>query len=171
MLHRIGDFTFIDQTGDTITEADVAGKMYLADFFFTRCPDICPIMNRQMMRVHEQFKDDPRLLILSHSLDPEFDTVEVLAKHGAGLNADPAQWHLLTTPDEDYVYEIMMDDYLLSGSPEGAVTGGIFHSGKIVLIDDQRRIRGYYEGTEAEDVDRLIEDLPLILNTLDTSGS
>lgn len=160
LTHRIGAFSFVDQTGQPYSELQVAGKMYVADFFFTRCPDICPMMSKALLQVSEAMKDRSDFRILSHSLDPLFDTPEELTKYKNDLGTTDPNWIFLTTPEEDYVYEIMMDRYLLSGSPTGAVNGGIFHSGKLILVDRVGQIRGYYEGTDPEDVKRLIADLP-----------
>lgn len=160
--HTIGGFQFIDQHGAPFTHAAVEGKMYVADFFFTTCPDICPMMSKALLRVEKETAGMEDFLILSHTLDPEFDTPEELRKYIEDIGAEANRWHFLTTEDEDYVYQLMMDRYLLSGSPTGAVNGGIFHTGKLVLVDQLGRIRGYYEGTDPLDVQRLIEDIPVL---------
>jgi len=162
IIHTIGGFQFIDQNGAPYTHAAVAGKMYVADFFFTTCPDICPMMSKALLRVEKETKGMDDFLILSHTLDPDFDTPEELRKYIEDIGAEAKRWHFLTTEDEDYVYDLMMDRYLLSGSPTGAINGGIFHTGKLVLVDQLGRIRGYYEGTDPLDVQRLIEDIPVI---------
>ena len=105
------------------------------------------------------------------SLDPLFDTSEELSRYKRDLGARSNNWYFLTTPDEDYVYEVMMDDYLLSGSATGALNGGIFHTGKLVLVDQNHHIRGYYEGTDPLDVDRLIEDIPLLMAEMKQKGT
>lgn len=162
LIHTIGGFQFIDQNGSPFTHAAVEGKMYVADFFFTTCPDICPMMSKSLLRVEKETKGMEDFLILSHTLDPEFDTPEELTKYIDDLGAEAKRWHFLTTEEEDYVYQLMMDRYLLSGSPTGAINGGIFHTGKLVLVDQLGRIRGYYEGTDPLDVQRLIEDIPVL---------
>ncbi len=162
LIHTIGGFQFIDQNGSSFTHAAVEGKMYVADFFFTTCPDICPMMSKSLLRVEKETKGMEDFLILSHTLDPEFDTPEELTKYINDLGAEARRWHFLTTEEEDYVYQLMMDRYLLSGSPTGAINGGIFHTGKLVLVDQLGRIRGYYEGTDPLDVQRLIEDIPVL---------
>lgn len=162
LIHTIGGFQFIDQDGASFTHTAVEGKMYVADFFFTTCPDICPMMSKALLRVEKETAGMEDFLILSHTLDPEFDTPEELVKYIEDIGAEGKRWHFLTTDNEDYVYQIMMDRYLLSGSPTGAINGGIFHTGKLVLVDKLGRIRGYYEGTDPLDVQRLIEDIPIL---------
>lgn len=162
LIHTIGGFQFIDQNGAPFTHTAVEGKMYVADFFFTTCPDICPMMSKSLLRVEKETKGMKDFLILSHTLDPEFDTPEELRKYIVDIEAEAKRWYFLTTDEEAYVYQLMMDRYLLSGSPTGAVNGGIFHTGKLVLVDQLGRIRGYYEGTDPIDVQRLIEDIPVL---------
>ncbi len=162
LIHTIGGFQFIDQDGAPFTHTVVEGKMYVADFFFTTCPDICPMMSKALLRVEKETSGMEDFLILSHTLDPEFDTPEELLKYIEDIGAEAKRWHFLTTDNEDYVYQLMMDRYLLSGSPTGAINGGIFHTGKLVLVDQLGRIRGYYEGTDPLDVQRLIEDIPVL---------
>ncbi len=167
LTHTIGGFQFIDQNGAPFTHSAVVGKMYVADFFFTTCPDICPMMSKALLRVEKETAGIDDFLILSHTLDPDFDTPEELQKYIEDIGAEAKRWHFLTTEEEDYVYQVMMDRYLLSGSPTGAVNGGIFHTGKLVLVDQLGRIRGYYEGTDPVDVQRLIEDIPVLLEQME----
>lgn len=162
LTHTIGSFHFIDQHGAPFSHTAVEGKMYVADFFFTTCPDICPLMSKGLLRVEKETAGMDDFLILSHTLDPEFDTPAELLKYIQDIEAEAKRWYFLTTDDEAYVYQTMMDRYLLSGSPTGAVNGGIFHTGKLVLVDQKGRIRGYYEGTDPLDVQRLIEDIPIL---------
>ena len=99
--HRIGQFAFLDQEGDTITKKDVEGKIYVADYFFTTCPTICPKMTAQLERVQEKYKDDPEILILSHTVHPENDTVEVMARYAQRHGAIPKKWYFLTGEKEE----------------------------------------------------------------------
>lgn len=166
LIHTIGSFHFIDQDGAPFTHEAVTGKMFVADFFFTTCPDICPQMGKALKRVEEATFQMEDFAILSHTLDPDFDTPEELKKYIRDLETPARNWTFLTTDNEDYVYDIMMDRYLLSGSPTGAVNGGIFHTGKLALVDQKGRIRGYYEGTDPIDVQRLIEDIPVLMEQM-----
>ncbi|OKL40129.1 SCO family protein [Pontibacter flavimaris] len=162
IYHQIPDFAFVDQDSQRVTQETVAGKVYVTDFFFTSCPTICPKMKTQMLRVYEAYKDNPNVVLLSHSIDPAHDTVAVLKDYADRLGVETAKWHLLTG-DKDSIYT-MAEAYLAAAQEDEGAEGGFSHSGDFYLIDQQRRIRGHYNGTEEEDVDRLIRDIPLLLN-------
>lgn len=160
--HRISDFRLLDQTGDTITLADAEGRIIVADFFFTTCPTICPKMTAQLARVQEAYRTDDRVVLLSHSVTPEMDSVPVLAAYGELHGADPERWHLLTG-DRLQIYRLARRSYFAcldegNGGPDDFV-----HTENFVLVDPQRRIRGFYDGTKASDVDRLIGDIGKLL--------
>jgi protein SCO1/2 len=164
VYHKIADFAFINQMGDTITNASVSGKVYVADFFFTTCPTICPIMKKEMLRVYEKFGDQPNFKILSHSIDPVHDTQAVLKDYAEKLGiADASTWNFLTG-DQEKIYEIGQTSYLTTAMADQAEPGGFLHSGAFLLIDQEGRIRGVYDGTKSEQVDRLLSDIPKILN-------
>lgn len=151
-------FTFLDQEGAEITESLVEGKIHVVDFFFTSCPDICPKMNQQMLRVYEEYETDNEILILSHTLDPKRDTVEALKNFAEGLGVSSSKWKMLSSRDHDYVFEVCKT-YMIAAGPDESIMGGIFHSGKFVLLDQERRVRGFYEGTDEAEVDKLIKDI------------
>jgi protein SCO1/2 len=160
--HRIADFALIDQLGDTITLADTEGRIIVSDFFFTTCPTICPKMTVQMARVQAAFREEDRLLLLSHSVTPEMDSVPVLAAYAALHDADPKRWRLLTGA-RTQIYALARRSYFAcldegDGGPDDFV-----HTENFVLVDPQRRIRGFYDGTSARDVDRLIGDIRKLL--------
>jgi len=164
VYHRIAEFSFVNQLGDTISNSDMAGKVYVADFFFTTCPTICPVMKKEMLRVHEKFKDNPNFKILSHSIDPTHDTQEVLKDYAEKLGiADASTWNFLTG-DQEKIFEIGQTSYLTTAMADQMEPGGFLHSGAFLLIDQQGRIRGVYDGTKSDQVDRLINDIPKILN-------
>lgn len=154
-------FGFIDQNGDTVTEADVNGKIWVADFFFTSCPTICPKMKNEMLRVWETFKDDDRVLILSHTIDPEHDTREVLKEFADRLEITGNRWRFITG-DKDSIYA-MAERYMISAAEDPSAPGGLVHSGAFVLLDGERRIRGYYDGTNPQAVDSLMSDMKALL--------
>ncbi|BDD86231.1 SCO family protein [Desulfofustis limnaeus] len=158
------DFLFHDQANQPVTPALFAGKVYVTDFFFTSCPSICPIMKRQMVRVYEVFRDDPDVLLLSHSIDPEHDTVEVLRNYADGLGIETDKWHLVTG-DQEQIFA-MAKHYMLAAMKHDEAPGGYLHSGSFVLVDNQGRIRGYYDGTDTKEVDQLIDDLKGLLRRL-----
>jgi len=161
VYHQIPDFAFVDQDSQQVTQETVAGKIYVADFFFTSCPTICPKMKSQMLRVYEQFRDNPQVLLLSHSIDPEHDTVAVLREYADRLGVQAAKWHFVTG-DKDSIYDVAMQ-YLVPAQEDEGVAGGFTHGGHFVLVDEQRRIRGIYDGTQEEAVNKLIKDIPVLL--------
>lgn len=164
VYHKIAEFAFINQLGDTITNASVSGKVYVADFFFTSCPTICPIMKKEMLRVFEQYGDQPNFKILSHSIDPTHDTQAVLKDYAEKLGIENANtWNFLTG-DQEKIFEMGQTSYLTTAMADQAEPGGFLHSGAFLLIDQNGRIRGVYDGTKSEQVDRLLSDIPKILN-------
>jgi len=163
VYHSIADFAFVNQLGDTIRKEDMAGKIYVADFFFTTCPTICPVMKKEMLRVYEQFKGDPNFRILSHSIDPSHDTQVVLKDYAEKLGVpDAATWNFLTG-DQEKIFEIGQTSYLTTTMADDMEPGGFLHSGAFLLVDQQGRIRGVYDGTKTEQVDRLLADIPKLL--------
>lgn len=164
VYHEIADFAFINQVGDTITNDDVSGKIYVADFFFTSCPTICPIMKKEMLRVYEKYKNQPEFKILSHSIDPTHDTQEVLKDYAEKLGVEDAStWNFLTG-EQEKIYEIGQTSYLTTAMADQDEPGGFLHSGAFLLVDGNGRIRGVYDGTKSDQVDRLMADIPKLLN-------
>ena len=163
VYHTIADFAFVNQVGDTIRKEDMVGKIYVADFFFTTCPTICPVMKKEMLRVYEQFKGDPNFRILSHSIDPSHDTQAVLKNYAEKLGVpDAATWNFLTG-DQEKIFEIGQTSYLTTTMADDMEPGGFLHSGAFLLVDQQGRIRGVYDGTKTDQVDRLLADIPKLL--------
>ena len=160
--HHTLDFSLTDQTGNTFTQADVGDRIVVADFFFTTCKTICPKMTTEMARVHDAFKDEPRLLLLSHSVTPEMDSVEVLAAYADLHGADPARWRFLTGPRKQ-IYALARRSYFAAMDEGDGGPDDFVHTENFVLVDPQRRLRGFYDGTKTEDVDRLIADLKKLL--------
>jgi protein SCO1 len=155
----IPPFKFVNQYGKTITEKDVAGKIYVADFFFTTCPSICPIMQRNMLAVYKEFKADTGIKILSHTIDPKHDTIPVLKTYADKLGIIGDSWWLLLGQKEE-VYQLAEKHYLVAVNDKGA--GGYVHQGWFVLIDKEKRIRGAYDGTDKKAVDQLIADMHIL---------
>jgi protein SCO1 len=161
--HKIANFSFVNQEGDTISNYDLDGKVYVADFFFTSCPTICPVMKTQMLRVHDKFKDHPDFKILSHTIDPTHDTVALLKDYSERLGVEDAStWHFLTG-DQERIFEIGQTSYLTTAMEDQNEPGGFLHSGAFVLVDQKGRIRGVYDGTKEDQVDRLMKDIPKLL--------
>jgi len=162
VYHTIADFSFIDQDSMEITQETFRGKIYVADFFFTSCPTICPLMKAQMLRVYHAFKDSSEVMILSHTIDPSHDSVAVLKDYAERLGVTSDKWHFVTG-DKHKLFEIGQKSYLVTAQEDQFEPGGYLHSGAFILVDKNRRIRGLYDGTKAEQVDRLIDEIPLLL--------
>lgn len=162
LYHQIPDFEFINQDSVKITQKDFAGKIYVADFFFTTCPTICPKMKTQMLRIFEKFKDNPKVGILSHSIDPRHDTPAVLKEFSKNLGIQNSMWQMVTG-DKAKIYQIGQKSYMVSATDDPTEPGGIVHSGAFILVDKNRHIRGIYDGTEPEKVDKLMEDMEVLL--------
>ena len=165
IYHQIPNFEFINQDSSKITQKDYEGKIYVADFFFTTCPTICPKMKTQMLRIYEKFKDNPKVGILSHTIDPRHDTPAVLREFMNNLNIKSKMWQMVTG-DKAKIYEIGQKSYMVSATDDPTQPGGIVHSGAFVLVDKNRHIRGIYDGTEPEKVDKLMKDMEVLLNEL-----
>jgi protein SCO1 len=163
VYHTIPDFAFVSQYGDTVTNHTLDGKIYVADFFFTTCPTICPKMKTQLKRVYDQFRDNNRVVLLSHTIDPARDSVAVLREFAANLGVKDRQW-LFVTGDRDKIYEIGEKSYMVTAQADSTAPGGVVHSGAFILVDTQKHIRGIYDGTTAEGVDKLMSDIKKLVD-------
>ncbi|MDX5420171.1 MAG: SCO family protein [Hymenobacteraceae bacterium] len=161
VYHTIPDFAFINQDSQVVTSLTVQDKVYVTDFFFTTCPTICPKMKSQMLRVYEAFKDEPQLVLLSHTIDPKHDTVAVLRDYADRLQVSSNKWHFVTG-EKDSIYSIAMQ-YMVTALEDEKEPGGFVHSGAFVLVDQNRHVRGIYDGTDPAQVDKLIQDIPALL--------
>jgi len=161
VFRKVPDFKLISQEGKTITQRDLDNSIYVANFFFTSCQGICKKMSSQMTRVHEQFKADPSVKIVSYTVDPERDSVEALQHYADMYHADPKSWYFLTGPKKE-IYDLAQHGYLLpvQEGPDGVVD--FVHSEKFMLVDKNKHIRGIYDGTSQKDVDRLITEITVL---------
>ncbi len=161
-IHHIPAFSFTDQYGKTVTEKTVEGHIYVADFFFTKCGSICPKMTTNMSILQDTFKTDPEILLLSHSVTPESDSVPVLKRYAENKGISSLQWHLLTG-DRDEIYRLARKEYY-AGDTIGFYQAGneFLHTENFILLDRHRRIRGVYNGTLQLEMERLIEDIRLL---------
>lgn len=151
-------FKFVNQYGDSTGSKDLEGKIYVADFFFTSCPSICPIMQRNMLNVYNEFKSTPDFKIISFTIDPKHDTVPVLKSYADKLGISGNSWWLMLGA-RDSVYNLAAKSYLVAVSEDSTVAGGYMHQGYFVLIDKQKRVRGSYDGTDMKQVNQLIDDI------------
>ncbi len=158
-IHTIPAFSFTDQDGKTITEKTVDGKIYVADFIFTRCGSICPTMTTNMGILQQKFKNDNNVLLLSHSVTPDIDSVSVLKKYAEKKGIISGKWHLLTGSQEQ-IYSLAKKQYYASDTIGYYQTGNQFlHTENFLLIDKHRRIRGVYNGTLPLEMERLADDI------------
>ncbi len=162
LYHKIPDFKFLNQDSLWISDKDMAGKIYVADFFFTTCPTICPKMKTQLLRIYDKFAEDDRVRILSHTIDPEYDGVRVLKEYAKKLNITSPRWNLLTGKKSD-IYRLGEKSYMVTAQEDANEVGGFVHSGAFILVDQDRHVRGIYDGTKEEDVNHLMEDIGLLL--------
>lgn len=158
VYHTIAPFQFVNQDSALVTNETFSDKIYVADFFFTSCRTICPIMKTQMLRVYEATQQMPDVLILSHTIDPEYDTVALLKDFAQRLGVSSSKWHFVTGV-KDSIYKIAQTSYFATAMEDKTEPDGFIHSGAFLLIDKKQRIRGKYDGTKEEDVNRLIVDI------------
>src|ERR1041384_4856524 len=158
VYHPIAPFSFVDQDSTTITNDTFKDQIYVADFFFTSCRTICPKMKTQMKRAYDATTNDPDVKLLSHTIDPEYDSVGLLHNYAYMLGVSSDRWHFVTG-DRDSIYKIAQTSYLSTASKDGSEPDGFIHSGAFHLIDKHKRIRGKYDGTREADVDRLLKDI------------
>jgi protein SCO1/2 len=161
--HNISAFSLINQNGDTITEKFYNGKIYVADFFFTTCQDICPIMTRNMHVLQEKLKDDDEILLLSHTVMPEVDNVETLKKYSMDYNVNDSKWNLVTG-DKEQIYNLARKSYLAAENVEFKKYD-LIHTENFVLIDRESQIRGFYDGTKIDEINLLLDDLKILKNS------
>jgi len=158
----IPSFSFINQDGKTITEKEYEGKVYIADFFFTTCPSICPKMTNTLTLVQEKLKDEPNFAILSHSIDPEYDQPEILKTYATKNNANTQIWNFVTG-DKDEIYDICENYYMSYAKEDSLAEGGYVHSGFLILIDKNKFVRAAYDGTRPEVADSIVNDVKFLL--------
>ena len=163
IYHRIPNFKFINQDSVEVTELDYAGKIYVADFFFTSCPTICPKMKTQMLRIYQRYLTNSKIKFLSHSIDPDYDRPAVLKSYANRLEVDAKKWNFVTGPKEA-IYQIAQKSYMVSAQEDKQEVGGFVHSGAFILVDAQRHVRGIYDGTKEAEVNKLIEDIEILLH-------
>ncbi len=159
--HTIADFSLINQNGEQITQENYQDKIYVADFFFTTCQTICPIMTDHMKQIQEALKEDREVLLLSHSVTPEIDSVAQLKKYALEKGVDSKKWNLVTGNKKE-IYALARKSYLaVKDLPDGEEYGMI-HTENFVLVDKKRRIRGMYDGTQTEEIERLLVDIEVL---------
>jgi protein SCO1/2 len=156
--HYVASFRLVNQLGDTVTEKELGNKVYVADFFFTRCLTICPVMSANMKKVQEALRDIPDFMILSHSVTPEADSASVLKEYGERYDTDPARWWLLSG-NKKHIYDLARKSYFAVLDEGDGGMQDFIHTENFVLVDKEKRLRGFYDGTREKEVQRLIDDV------------
>ncbi len=164
--HTIADFRLIDQDSNWVTNETFEDQVYVSDFFFTSCPTICPKMKQQVLRVYEKVQNNDEVAILSHTIDPAHDTVAVLKDFADKLGVQSDKWKFVTG-NSDYIYDLGETSYMVMVDEDSEATGGFIHSGALLLVDKEKRIRGVYDGTIEEQVDILMDDIDKLLKEYD----
>ncbi|MEO2063411.1 MAG: SCO family protein [Christiangramia sp.] len=159
--HKIADFKLVNQNGDTITQDTYKGKIYVADFFFTTCLTICPIMTDHMVKIQEKTLDDPMVQLLSHTVFPVTDSVPVLKKYAVEKGVVDSKWNLVTG-DKKQIYELARKSYLATKTKGDGGKYDMIHTENFVLVDPDKRIRGFYDGTDPEAIDKLLHDIEVL---------
>ncbi|SKB52958.1 protein SCO1/2 [Salegentibacter holothuriorum] len=159
--HTVKDFELINQNGDTITQDYYKDKIYVADFFFTTCLTICPVMTDHMLDIQQEIKDDPEVLLLSHTVFPKTDSVPVLKAYAEEKGVIDEKWNLVTG-NKKHIYELARKSYLASKSNGDGGPYDMIHTENFVLVDKEKRIRGFYDGTDAESIESLMHDIKVL---------
>jgi len=159
--HKVADFKLVNQNGDTITQNDYKNKIYITDFFFTTCQSICPIMTDNMVKIQKEFKNDPEILLLSHTVTPEIDTVAQLKRYAEKKGVIDSKWNLVTG-EKKQIYDLARKSYLVAKSQGNGGKYDMIHTENFALVDKERRIRKFYDGTDPEAIEELIEDVKLL---------
>tara|TARA_R110002072_G_scaffold151503_9_gene300974 strand:- start:828 stop:1457 length:630 start_codon:yes stop_codon:yes gene_type:complete len=159
--HTIADFSLLNQNGETITQKDYENKIYIADFFFTTCPTICPIMTDNMVKLQEILKDQKDVLLLSHTVTPEIDSVTVLKAYAEKKGVNDTKWNLVTG-DKEHIYDLARKSYLVAKYEPFDGEYDMIHTENFVLVDAKRRIRGFYDGTNWDEMEELLKDLEIL---------
>ncbi len=158
--HTIADFSLTNQNGETVTQDDYDGKIYVADFFFTTCQTICPIMTDHMVKIQKELQDDANVLLLSHTVTPEIDSVPQLKKYAIEKGVNDNKWNLVTG-DRKEIYDLARKSYLVA-KDNPYEEFDLIHTENFVLVDKRKRIRGFYDGTDSESIDQLLEDIQIL---------
>ncbi len=161
IYHTISGFSFTDQEGRTVTNETFKDKIYVADFFFATCQTICPKMTQQMARVVHKFRNDSGIYFLSHTVNPDHDSVSVLKKYSEKYNVTSDRWRFVTGNKKE-IYDLARHSYFITAMEGNGGPDDFIHSEQFALVDRQGRIRGYYDGTDPNDVDTLMDEIKVL---------
>jgi protein SCO1/2 len=161
--HKVADFKLINQNGEIVTQEDYKDKIYVTDFFFTRCMTICPVMTNNMGKLQEIFKNDDDIKFLSLSVTPEMDSVPVLKEYAIRKGVIDTKWNI-TTGDKKHIYDLARKSYFAVLDEGDGGDQDFIHTENFILVDKKRQIRGFYDGTDSKDIDRLVLDIGILQN-------
>lgn len=159
--HTVADFSLINQNGEVVTQKDYEDKIYIADFFFTTCPTICPIMTDHMVQIQKEIENDDEVMLLSHSVTPKIDSVAQLKRYALEKGVNDEKWNLVTG-DKKQIYELARKSYLAVKTTGDGGDHDMIHTENFLLVDKKRQLRGYYDGTDPKEIERLLEDLKIL---------
>jgi protein SCO1/2 len=162
--HTVSDFELINQNGKIVTQEDYRDKVYIVDFFFTRCPSICPLMTNNMIKIQNEFLNNNDIMLLSLSVTPEIDSISVLRKYANDKGAIDSKWNI-TTGSKKHIYELARKSYFAVVEQGDGGLQDFIHTPNFILVDKKRQIRGVYNGTEDEDILRLFQDLRILTDS------
>ena len=160
-FHRIADFELINQNGKTVTQENFNGKIYVADFFFTTCPTICISMTDNLLKVQKEIQNNPNILLISHSVTPKIDSVTQLKKYAIEKGINDKKWHLVTG-DKKEIYKLARKSYLAVKDEGDGGPFDMIHTENFILVDPDKRIRGFYDGTDSKEIKRLLLDIKIL---------
>jgi len=161
IYQTIPAFNFINQDSLPVNLTTVKGKIFVADFFFVACPTICPVMKKNLIKVYQKYNSNQNFLILSHTIDPEHDTLSVLKDYAQRIGSNRKNWQFIWG-NRDEIYRIAEEGYFVSAAADKTAPGGFIHSGGLILVDPELRVRGIYDGTDDESVNKLINDIEIL---------
>ncbi|MDX2171762.1 MAG: SCO family protein [Bacteroidota bacterium] len=164
--HSIPDFEFINQDGEKFTKQNVKNKIYVTEYFFTTCKSICPIMNTNLEKVYAEFKNREDFLILSHTVEPEIDSVKILKEYANLHKVTDKRWQFVTG-DKKQLYNMARKGYLLNDESGNGDEDDFIHTQNFALVDKDFHIRGFYDGTDSKEIDRLIQEIKLLMQEYD----
>lgn len=169
VYQTIPPFSYLNQDSVTITDKDFDGKIYVADFFFTSCTSICPVMHRNMLEVYKKYKNNPDVKLLSHSIDIKYDLPSRLKTYATKLGVEGNQWEFVHG-SRDSIFNIAAKSYLVSAFEDSSDPQGLVHQGWFILVDTKKHLRGAYDGTKEDQVKQLMEDMDKLLREEKANG-
>jgi protein SCO1/2 len=159
---KIPPFRLVNQDSSVVSNHDFDGKIYVADFFFTSCPDICPVIQRNMLKLYQKYRNNRQVRMLSHTIDPDHDTSSKLKWYAKKLGVEDSQWEFLRG-SKQVISSLAKNDYMVSIDDDTKGPGGFAHEGYLVLVDKEKRMRGVYDGTNEQEIKKLMKDMDILL--------